>query len=117
MESFDKQAMTVLMGIVKAGRKAKNATGMSLKNKDCILRVKIPMEAFSLAFSIDRDQIAQIAQFLLRIPALYVEETNFDVPFPVSDEAERYPWYAGDAVDKDTGILAQFWTRDELWAA
>jgi len=117
MEDFDKQAMTVLMGIVKAGRKAKNAIGMSLKNKDCIVRVKIPTEAFSLVFSSDRDNNAQIARFLLRIPALYVEEENFDVPFPVSDEAERYPWYADEAEDKDTGILAQLWTHDELWAA
>lgn len=117
MEDFDKQAMTVLMGIVKAGRKAKNAIGMSLKNRDCILRVKIPREAFSLMFSNDRDNNAQIMRFLLRIPAIYLEEENFDVPFPASDEAEHYSQYAGEAEDKETGILAQLWTHDELWAA
>ena len=53
--------MAVTQGIVRAGRKAKNGTGVSLKGKNYLLYVKISTKVDPLVFGICRDDITKIA--------------------------------------------------------
>ena len=109
------RAFRVIQVAVILGRKLKTGARVSFKERPFLLHVFIPLNAFALLFSMEREDNERIIKFLLRASEIYIEEEGFDTPYFLLSDWERYSHYAGTEVDEGTGIKATLWTQSAIW--